>query len=764
MDAVVEGVFRREENGALHFGNELVELSFDLQSGRWLSLTDRRDGQTVLREGASVAPILLTVDGHTESRRGYGQMSTLADADTIGRHWKLDAFSQQVDGDHLRLTIALAEGDWRVEVRYGLRPGRARVERGVRIEYVGDGEALLRHFVLRAPFATLGAAHDTRIDAPGYPMRPGRRVSHLPFGSWGQLPGGAFCDSPAWLPPLISLHNPLTRRALLVWSYTETEPFYPTVNRREPGVMLGHRVYLADRFRRGHALEWGAQYLELHHGEWMDALSRFQSFYDEAGLVVPADIPGWARACDMYEVHVGTLTHTKLAPFPTYDELIAALPRIRDKGFDVVYIMPHVPFPGYSVIDYLDVGIHQGSEAGFRAFIARAHELGLKVFMDVTMHGVLDRQARRKLGELDGRPPEAYPMDPAMPEVHPYLAEHPEWFSRNEYGEVAMTYTYAFDHASPAWQDFMAGVFRYYVEAYDVDGFRVDSHTWNFFPNWARGLPRPASRSFYGSVALFDRVRRELKTIKPEVVLYTETAGPLFCRSHELAYNYDETWLLLSMLPILSRRGLLCHFASESHVTNDRLTARDVARWLAERQLVFPRGAIKVRHLDCHDTYWRPKEFRSRTFGIPAARAIVAFFAFADGGFMDYEGADEGSEDFYRTVMHLRRTQPALKRGSCDYLAVRPDDEMALAMWRGHEGQVLVPVIYFDNKPARTELALPVERLDGKISTFELRDLLTDLPLTAPDGAVTWRRDQLDRLPIALEPYATLLLEIRPAR
>ena len=49
---------------------------------------------------------------------------------------------------------------------------------------------------------------------------------------------------------------------------------------------------------------------------------------------------------------------------------------------------------------------------------------------------------------------------------------------------------------------------------------------------------------------------------------------------------------------------------------------------------------------------------------------------------MDYNGADEGDEAFYRTVMRLRRTLPTLKQGTCDYLAVTPTEPMVFAPLR----------------------------------------------------------------------------------
>ena len=270
------------------------------------------------------------------------------------------------------------------------------------------------------------------------------------------------------------------------------------------------------------------------------------------------------------------------------------------------------------------------------------------------------------------------------------------------------------------------------MEEYDLDGFRVDSHTWNFFPNWAQGLPRPASASFYGSAQMFKRIRAELKAIKPDVTLYTETPGPLLHTSHELSYNYDETWLLLSILPFLSHNGLLCHSAHVSHITSERLTARDIAQWLAQRRLVMPRGAIKVRHLDSHDSYWSGREFRRDTFGLEASRAVVAFFAFLDGGFMDYNGADAGSEAFYRRVMRLRQTLPVLQKGTCDYLAVTPSDWMVFAPLREWQGRYLLPVIRFDERAGRVRLLLPIHAMNLPAAAYDIWNLMTDEPLAGP--------------------------------
>src|SRR5205823_12414410 len=104
------------------------------------------DGAKILQSGELTSPVLLFVNGRTQTTRGYGQMFTLTDMDTVGLHWSCESIGEEQEGDNQRLRMRLREGDWSVEIRYTLRAGSARVERGIRIEYHGKGEARLRWF------------------------------------------------------------------------------------------------------------------------------------------------------------------------------------------------------------------------------------------------------------------------------------------------------------------------------------------------------------------------------------------------------------------------------------------------------------------------------------------------------------------------------------------------------------------------------------------------------------------------------------------
>ena len=69
------------------------------------------------------------------------------------------------------------------------------------------------------------------------------------------------------------------------------------------------------------------------------------------------------------------------------------------------------------------------------------------------------------------------------------------------------------------------------------------------------GLPYPASASFYGVYELLHRARRVLKSLKPDILFYTEPSGPLARQVVDLTYNYDEECLSGSLMTVISEKG-----------------------------------------------------------------------------------------------------------------------------------------------------------------------------------------------------------------
>jgi glycosidase len=96
-----------------------------------------------------------------------------------------------------------------------------------------------------------------------------------------------------------------------------------------------------------------------------------------AGIAAPADgfRPAWSRSATIYEVNVRQYT-----PEGTFAALHQHLPRLRNLGVDILWLMPVQPIGKvnrkgslgsyYSIRDYTAINPEHGTEADFKAFVA----------------------------------------------------------------------------------------------------------------------------------------------------------------------------------------------------------------------------------------------------------------------------------------------------------------------------------------------------------------------------------------------------------
>lgn len=166
----------------------------------------------------------------------------------------------------------------------------------------------------------------------------------------------------------------------------------------------------------------------------------------------------WAKNAVIYEVNIRQ--YTKEGTFKAFEK---HLPRLKELGIDILWLMPINPISEknrkgemgsyYSVQDYKKVNPEFGTEEDFSSVVAKAHELGMHVILDwVPNHTGWDNH---------------------------WIAEHPEWYTQNEKGEIIPP--------NPDWTDVadlnydnkemrtaMIDALEYWVREFDVDGYRCD--------------------------------------------------------------------------------------------------------------------------------------------------------------------------------------------------------------------------------------------------------------------------------------------------
>ncbi len=180
----------------------------------------------------------------------------------------------------------------------------------------------------------------------------------------------------------------------------------------------------------------------------------------------------------------------------TLDEAAELLPRIKDLGFDIVYLPPIHPIgrthrkgkdnatvaepddPGSPWAIGAKEGGHKsvhpdlGGIKAFDRFVARADKLGLKVALDIAFQTSPD---------------------------HPYVKQHPEWFKQRPDGSIRYAENppkkyqdvYPFNFESPDWKNLwreLKSIFEFWID-HGVRIFRVDNpHTKPFaFWEWCLG-------------------------------------------------------------------------------------------------------------------------------------------------------------------------------------------------------------------------------------------------------------------------------------
>ena len=123
--------------------------------------------------------------------------------------------------------------------------------------------------------------------------------------------------------------------------------------------------------------------------------------------------PEWSKNSVIYEVNIRQFT-----PEGTFDAFAEHLPRLKELGVDILWLMPVNPIgiknrkeplgSYYSVRDYKDVNPEFGTLDDFKDLVSKAHELGFHLIIDwVPNHSSWDNNL---------------------------TVEHPEWYVKDSKG------------------------------------------------------------------------------------------------------------------------------------------------------------------------------------------------------------------------------------------------------------------------------------------------------------------------------------------
>lgn len=364
-----------------------------------------------------------------------------------------------------------------------------------------------------------------------------------------------------------------------------------------------------------------------------------------------------------------------------FNSITVDLDRIKALGVDVLWLMPVHPIgqlkkkgsigSPYAVRDYYGVNPDYGTPADLKRLVAEAHKRDLKVIIDVVLnHTAWDNKL---------------------------ITEHPEFYKKDEKGEIVPPVpdwadVAGLDYSKPELRKYIIENLKSWIRDYDLDGFRCDVAL--FIPT-----------------DFWDEARAEVDKIKPNTIWLAEAEKPDLLVK---AFDVDYAW---------SMHGTL------TEVMQGTKPASALRKVWEEQAATFPRGSIRMRFSDNHD------ERRAiARFGEKGALAAQALMFTLDGVPLVYNGMEAGDTTesgapalferlpifwqiaerrpefprFYRSMIALRKSSVALRRGDLKWIGSGHDDSV-ISFTRQYGDERILVVINLSNRPVNAILR-PLDR------------------------------------------------------
>jgi len=408
----------------------------------------------------------------------------------------------------------------------------------------------------------------------------------------------------------------------------------------------------------------------------------------------------WTQDAVLYQLNTRQFT-----PEGTFAAAQSHLPRLAAMGVDIIWLMPIHPIgeanrkgslgSPYAVRDYRAVNPELGTEADFRAFVAEAHRLGMKVILDwVANHSATD---------------------------NPLTLSHPEWYTRTPEGALTSpagtdwSDVADFDYSQPGLRRYMTESLVYWVRTFGIDGYRADV-------------------AGYVPTDFWETARAELDKVKPVFMLAEWEQRDLHARAFDATYGWG--WKEAMQRLVKSGEG-----------------AGPIRGYYAGQAETWPQAAMRMVYTENHDqNSW--DGVAAQIYG-PAYEAAIALSFVGSGLPLIYNGQEADNDRqlafferdpivwregkhaaLFAKLIALRTAQPALHNGRFGAAMVEvPTNATAdiYAFTRGRAGERVFAVFNLSPRPQAITFTHArhhgryVDALSGERATFAGDETL-DLP------------------------------------
>ncbi len=626
----------------------------------------------------------------------------------------LSQYSLTREAGEVHLKLVARSRDYEYQMEYTLWEDQPLIVRQLTLRNISPQRQVLRGLLFPLPFISLGSQQ--KIIFPGT----------LPVGdfSWEKLKEGEIL-SPRSRDPLVVLWEPEKKIGLGSWYYCEEEYAPVSVRRWGSGLEIRHHQQILAPLKVGQSVTLGKQFIWLSRGSRDEALKGVHRVYQKIHLLPPPQSLSHLKERILYCGHPGGTPEQKFIGYGGFKALQAYLPTLQKMGIDLLWLLPiwehgdGKQWNLYAPFDHFQVSPLYGTPEELKALSKECARRGIALMFDLVPHG--------------------------PPDFTPLAKEHPEWICRDEDGKFHYEWgQVSFDYAHPGWQEYMRRVAEWDAREFGALGARVDVAAGSP-PNWNSEVGyRPSYSTLGGGLGMNDAIREGFLKVNKETILLPEeyTGANIFYRVADLTYDAQLFFLMVDL---------------EARKAPPEEWAWAFQQFLHDQALTLPLGALKMRWISNHDTVsWTFQKKRPvQVYGVPCTQALWALCAFIEGVPMLYQGDEDpslyGGEgvshvEFLTQIYQTRRNNPALSRGSADYLAIKATGGVFACLRESLEQQAVV-LISFNPSPIETALKLP-RRLSGEwqeVWTQERRNLHSGVRLLMrPYQVQVWVRPVLE--------------------
>ncbi len=372
----------------------------------------------------------------------------------------------------------------------------------------------------------------------------------------------------------------------------------------------------------------------------------------------------WWRDAVCYQIYVRSFSDANGDGIGDMAGIRQRLPYLAELGVDAVWVTPFYPSPqadhGYDVADYRDVDPLFGTLADFDAMLAGAHELGIRVIVDLVPNHTSDRHPWFLAALAAG---------PGSPERERYVFQDgrgrdgslPPNNWRSVFGGPAWTrvadgqwYLHIFDAGQPDlnWWNHEVGdefeaILRFWLDR-GVDGFRIDVAHGLVKRKDLRDLARYEGRAMFDQPEVHDVYRRWHRVLAEydgdrmavaEAWTDSAEATARYIRPDELQQAFNFHWL--------TARWSAAEFRRVITDTLDSVALVDGSpTWV----------------LSNHDVVRHPTRYGGGAQGLARARAALLTMLALPGSAYVYQGEELGLEQV-EVPPELRQDPTYLRSG-----------------------------------------------------------------------------------------------------